>query len=116
MLNDPNAKENGIDESIFVDPRHLHLTLVMLKLYSDEARYIAAQVWKHTNASTAKPTDYERSKKLILATICMSRRPDTPFSFRTCSGTFCMRSRSLPFSRSISATDFLLLLLATLDW
>lgn len=36
------APAAGLDRSIFVDHSRLHLTLVMLKLYSDDARHRAA--------------------------------------------------------------------------
>lgn len=43
MLSQPDAEQQGLDASIFIPPAHLHLTLLMLKLYSDEARHKAAQ-------------------------------------------------------------------------
>ncbi|KAG2486288.1 hypothetical protein HYH03_014993 [Edaphochlamys debaryana] len=48
VLNDPKvcppSGSSGLDPSVFMAPPHLHLTLAMLKLYSDEARHRAAQV------------------------------------------------------------------------
>lgn len=43
VLSQPDAAQQGFDPSIFIDPDKLHLTLLMLKLYSDEARHKAAQ-------------------------------------------------------------------------
>jgi hypothetical protein len=39
----PDVQQLGLEESIFIAPATLHLTLLMLKLYSDEARTKAAQ-------------------------------------------------------------------------
>ena len=44
ILLDPSAAAAGIEESLFVDERKLHLTLVMLKLYTEERRQQAARV------------------------------------------------------------------------
>uniref|UniRef100_A0A383VIG8 K Homology domain-containing protein n=1 Tax=Tetradesmus obliquus TaxID=3088 RepID=A0A383VIG8_TETOB len=44
VLAQPGAQEKGFEPSIFVDAASLHLTLLMLKLYSDEARHKAATV------------------------------------------------------------------------
>lgn len=35
---------SGLEDSVFMKPSHLHLTLVMFKLYSDARRHQAAQV------------------------------------------------------------------------
>ena len=43
VLAQPDAEQQGFDASIFINPDTLHLTLLMLKLYSDEARHKAAQ-------------------------------------------------------------------------
>jgi hypothetical protein len=43
LLAQPEAAQQGFDPSIFINPGRLHLTLLMLKLYSDEARHKAAQ-------------------------------------------------------------------------
>jgi hypothetical protein len=43
VLSQPDAAQQGFDPSIFISPDKLHLTLLMLKLYSDEARHKAAQ-------------------------------------------------------------------------
>lgn len=43
VLSQPDAAQQGFDPSIFITPDTLHLTLLMLKLYSDEARHKAAQ-------------------------------------------------------------------------
>jgi hypothetical protein len=43
VLSQPDAAQQGFDPSIFINPKCLHLTLLMLKLYSDEARHKAAQ-------------------------------------------------------------------------
>lgn len=44
MLSSPWAEECRIDEDIFFEPGHLHLTLAMLKLYSDERRHKAKRL------------------------------------------------------------------------
>ena len=44
VLADLSAAAAGIEESLFVDERKLHLTLVMLKLYSEERRQQAVRV------------------------------------------------------------------------
>lgn len=44
VLSHPDAESLGIDESIFVKPEQLHLTIVMLKLYSDDLRFRAQQL------------------------------------------------------------------------
>lgn len=44
VLSQPGAQDKGFDRSIFIDPKMLHLTLLMLKLYSDEARHKARTV------------------------------------------------------------------------
>ncbi|WIA35225.1 hypothetical protein OEZ86_003687 [Tetradesmus obliquus] len=44
VLAQPGAQEKGFEPSIFVNAASLHLTLLMLKLYSDEARHKAATV------------------------------------------------------------------------
>lgn len=36
----------GFEDSIFIKPEHVHITVAMLKLYSDEARHTAKQVRK----------------------------------------------------------------------
>eukprot|EP00887_Chlorella_sp_A99_P003180 scaffold9.g3180.t1 len=41
VLADAGSAAAGIEQSIFMHEQHLHLTLVMLKLYSDEARALA---------------------------------------------------------------------------
>ena len=41
---DPSAAAAGIEESLFVDERKLHLTLVMMKLYTEERRQQAVRV------------------------------------------------------------------------
>ena len=50
VLSRKTAGVDGIDSSIFVPGRHLHLTVAMLKLYSDERRHLAVQAlddaWK----------------------------------------------------------------------
>jgi hypothetical protein len=43
VLKQKDAQQQGFDNSIFINPGTLHLTLVMLKLYSDEACTKAAQ-------------------------------------------------------------------------
>ncbi|PNH12215.1 Activating signal cointegrator 1 complex subunit 1 [Tetrabaena socialis] len=43
-LADPGAAASGLHESCFMAPQHLHVTLVMLKLYSDQKRHAAQQV------------------------------------------------------------------------
>lgn len=43
VLADPTAREKGFEPSIFINPQTLHLTLLMLKLYSDEDRHKAVQ-------------------------------------------------------------------------
>jgi hypothetical protein len=43
VLAQPTA-QLGFDPSIFISPAKLHLTLLMLKLYSDDARQAAAAV------------------------------------------------------------------------
>ncbi|KXZ46404.1 hypothetical protein GPECTOR_44g79 [Gonium pectorale] len=45
VLSDPRVAPpgSGLEESVFMAPQHLHLTLVMLKLYSDEKRHQAHQ-------------------------------------------------------------------------
>ncbi|GLC38173.1 hypothetical protein PLESTB_001091700 [Pleodorina starrii] len=40
----PPGSGSGLEESIFMRPQHLHLTLVMLKLYSDQKRHEAQQL------------------------------------------------------------------------
>lgn len=42
-MSQPDAAQQGFDPSIFIKPQQLHLTLLMLKLYSDEARQKATQ-------------------------------------------------------------------------
>eukprot|EP00775_Hariotina_reticulata_P012350 gene12350-12484_t len=44
VLSQPGAADKGFHPSIFINPKTLHLTLLMLKLYSDEARHKARQV------------------------------------------------------------------------
>jgi hypothetical protein len=44
VLAQPDAQAKGFDRSIFINPKTLHLTLLMLKLYSDEARHNAKTV------------------------------------------------------------------------
>lgn len=34
---------DGVDSSVFIPGHHLHLTIAMLKLYSDERRQLAKQ-------------------------------------------------------------------------
>ena len=46
MLSAPYAADSRIDPSIFINPSTLHLTVVMLKLYTDEARAQAQQLMK----------------------------------------------------------------------
>jgi hypothetical protein len=44
VLSQPGAADKGFDRSIFINPKMLHLTLLMLKLYSDEARHKAKTI------------------------------------------------------------------------
>lgn len=41
LADDALSASAGVDEGCFMAPEHLHLTLAMLKLYSDEARFRA---------------------------------------------------------------------------
>ncbi|KAG2430371.1 hypothetical protein HYH02_013733 [Chlamydomonas schloesseri] len=45
VLEDPKVcpPGSGLEPSVFMKPQHLHLTLAMLKLYSDQKRHAAAQ-------------------------------------------------------------------------
>jgi len=44
VLADPKASEGQIEESIFVSSKQIHLTVMMLKLYSEQKRHLAKQV------------------------------------------------------------------------
>ena len=44
ILAKPDATEAAIEESVFVATKHIHLTVMMLKLYSEQKRYLAKQV------------------------------------------------------------------------
>lgn len=44
ILNDASAVEARIDESIFISPQTLHLTLAIMKLYTPEKRLQAEKV------------------------------------------------------------------------
>ena len=50
MLDAQTAAAAGLDPSVWVSPVSLHLTVVMLKLYSGEARRLACQANSHTAA------------------------------------------------------------------
>ncbi|PRW60326.1 activating signal cointegrator 1 complex subunit 1 [Chlorella sorokiniana] len=43
VLAEPGAAEAGLEASVFMHPQHLHLTIAMLKLYSEEQRDLAKQ-------------------------------------------------------------------------
>eukprot|EP00878_Enallax_costatus_P032053 GHUV01035146.1.p1 GENE.GHUV01035146.1~~GHUV01035146.1.p1 ORF type:complete len:270 (+),score=75.23 GHUV01035146.1:292-1101(+) len=43
VLAEPGASGKGLEPSIFVNPKILHITLLMLKLYNDEDRHKAVQ-------------------------------------------------------------------------
>lgn len=53
ILAEPTAAGAGIEDSIFVDERKLHLTVAMLKLYTFEKRQKAAQVQPPSNFTRA---------------------------------------------------------------
>ena len=55
VLSQPGAADKGFHPSIFVNPKTLHLTLLMLKLYSDEARHTARQVLQNMAAQVRGP-------------------------------------------------------------
>lgn len=46
VLQEDRARAAGIEASIFQKPEHLHMTIVMLKLYSEEKRHIAQETMK----------------------------------------------------------------------
>lgn len=46
VTSDTAFSASGLDPSSFMTPEHLHLTIAMLKLYSDEARYRAQMLLK----------------------------------------------------------------------
>lgn len=54
VLAQPDAAQQGFDPSIFINPARLHLTLLMLKLYSDEARHKAAQALQGMQAQVGR--------------------------------------------------------------
>lgn len=54
VLAQADAAQQGFDPSIFINPAHLHLTLLMLKLYSDEARHKAAQALQCMQAQVGR--------------------------------------------------------------
>lgn len=54
VLAQPDAAQQGFDPSIFINPARLHLTLLMLKLYSDEARHKAAQTLQGMQAQVGR--------------------------------------------------------------
>ena len=44
VMAEPEAAEAAIEESIFVATKQIHLTVMMLKLYSEQKRHLAKQV------------------------------------------------------------------------
>ncbi|GLI60817.1 hypothetical protein VaNZ11_002923 [Volvox africanus] len=55
VLSDPRVAPpgSGLEESIFMRPQHLHLTLLMLKLYSDQKRHEAQRLLARLQAPVA---------------------------------------------------------------
>lgn len=51
LISNTLAEACGVDESIFVPSPHLHFTVAMLKLYSEERRQLACQVSKLVNVA-----------------------------------------------------------------
>lgn len=44
VTGDPQAAKENIEDSIFVATKQIHLTIMMLKLYSEQKRHLAKQV------------------------------------------------------------------------
>eukprot|EP01025_Chloroclados_australasicus_P064066 TRINITY_DN8512_c2_g1_i2.p1 TRINITY_DN8512_c2_g1~~TRINITY_DN8512_c2_g1_i2.p1 ORF type:complete len:369 (+),score=69.33 TRINITY_DN8512_c2_g1_i2:120-1226(+) len=68
VLSDETAEACSIEDSIFQAPHHLHLTVCMLKLYSDERRLKAKQVLDEVKGEIAQIVG-NKPLKVQLATL-----------------------------------------------